>query len=310
MKYFYSKIEEINLNQDVFLTIGNFDGLHMGHIKIIDNLIKNAELSKCKSLVISFNPHPKVFFNKLNSFMINDIDRKVKILSNHKLDYLIDLVFDESLTSLTYNEFENLLFDRLSIKKLYIGSDFRYGSDRMGDIQTLQNFCKLNQIACEEIDLVMQDSEGKKISSSQIRNYLQIGDIEIANQLLNRQFAIKGKVIKGDQRGRTVGIPTANIEYPKGLIQIPYGVYAVKTKVNEKLLNGIVNFGMRPTFDKKIPIVEDFIFDFDQDIYGQEIEIFFFKKIRNEQKFNGIEELLNQIKSDITVSKKILNHGN
>ena len=310
MKYFYSKLEEINLKEDVFLTIGSFDGLHIGHIKIIDNLIKNAELSNCKSLVISFNPHPKIFFNNSNNFMINDIDSKIKILSHHKLDYLIDLVFDDSLTSLSYGEFENKLFDRLSIKKLYIGSDFRYGSDRRGDIKTLQNFCRLNQIACEEIDLVMQDSEGKKISSSQIRNYLQIGDIEIANQLLNRQFAIKGKIIKGDQRGRTVGIPTANIEYPKGLIQIPYGVYAVKTKVNEKLLNGIVNFGMRPTFDKKIPIVEDFIFDFDQDIYGQEIEIYFFEKIRNEQKFNGIEELLNQIKSDITVSKKILNHGN
>ena len=310
MKYFYSKLEEINLNQDVFLTIGNFDGLHIGHLKIIDNLIKNAELSNCKSLVISFNPHPKVFFNKLNNFMINDIDSKVEILGNHKLDYLIDLVFDENLISLSYNEFENLLFDHLSIKKLYVGSDFRYGLDRKGDIKTLKNFCKINQIACEEIDLVMQDSEGKKISSSQIRHYLQIGEIELANQLLNRQFSIKGKVIKGDQRGRTVGIPTANIQYPKELIQLPHGVYAVKTKVNEKLLNGIVNFGMRPTFDKKLPIVEDFIFDFNQDIYGQEIEIFFIKKIRNEQKFNGIDELLNQIKSDISVSKKILNHGN
>jgi riboflavin kinase/FMN adenylyltransferase len=151
-----------------------------------------------------------------------------------------------------------------------------------------------------------------KISSTQIREFLSLGKIKEANTFLEKPFSIKGLVKRGDQRGRTIGIPTANIDYPDYIIQIPFGVYAVKIKVEELegYFFGIVNFGIRPTFEKSIPVVEAHIFDFDQDIYEKDIEIFFEQKIRDEKKFNGIKELLNQITLDINIAREELNYGN
>ena len=159
---------------------------------------------------------------------------------------------------------------------------------------------------------MLVDDQNTKISSTQIREFLSLGKIKEANTLLEKPFSIKGLVKRGDQRGRTIGIPTANIDYPDYIIQIPFGVYAVKIKVEElkDYFFGIVNFGIRPTFEKSIPVVEAHIFDFDQDIYEKDIEIFFEKKIRDEKKFNGIKELLNQITLDINIAREELNYGN
>ena len=311
MKYINSSFEEINIDEKLCLTIGNFDGIHKGHREIIKNLIQKTKISKSKSSILSFTPHPKIYFKKQNNFMINSQLKKKEILESLGLDYLIDLHFNKKFTQLNHLEFEDkILLGKLNAKRILIGRDFQYGNQRKGNIETLRIFCENNKIQLNEIDLIVDEQNNNKISSSKIRENLNSGNIELANKDLKRIFSISGKVIKGDQRGRTIGIPTANIQYPQNTIIIPYGVYAVETKIDGNTYFGIVNFGVRPTFNKEKPIVEAYLFDFDNDIYDKNIELFFHKQIRQEKKFNGIKELLKQINLDIAEAKKILKYGN
>ena len=311
MKYINSSFEEINIDEKLCLTIGNFDGIHKGHREIIKNLIQKTKISKFKSAILSFTPHPKIYFKKQNNFMINSQLKKKEILESLGLDYLIDLHFNKKFTQLNHLEFEDkILLGKLNAKRILIGRDFQYGNQRKGNIETLRIFCENNKIQLNEIDLIVDEQNNNKISSSKIRENLNSGNIELANKDLKRIFSISGKVIKGDQRGRTIGIPTANIQYPQNTIIIPYGVYAVETKIDGNTYFGIVNFGVRPTFNKEKPIVEAYLFDFDNDIYDKNIELFFHKQIRQEKKFNGIKELLKQINLDIAEAKKILKYGN
>ena len=311
MKYLSNSFDQINIDEKLCLTIGNFDGIHKGHREIIKNLIQQTKKSNLKSAILSFTPHPKIYFNKQKNFMINSQSKKKEILKDLGLDYLIDLNFNDKFTQLSHNEFEDkILLEKLNSKRILIGKDFQYGNQRKGNIDTLKIFCEKNKIELEEIGLILNDHNSNKISSSAIRENLKSGKFELANKDLERNFSVAGKVIKGDQRGRTIGIPTANLEYPLNTIIIPYGVYAVETIIEGNTYFGIVNFGIRPTFNKDKPIVEAYLFDFDNDIYGKNIEILFHKQIRQEKKFNDIKELLNQINIDIAEAKKILKYGN
>ena len=311
MKYLSNSFDQINIDEKLCLTIGNFDGIHKGHREIIKNLIQQTKKSNLKSAILSFTPHPKIYFNKQKNFMINSQSKKKEILKDLGLDYLIDLHFNDKFTQLSHNEFEDkILLEKLNSKRILIGKDFQYGNQRKGNIDTLKKFCEKNKIELEEIGLILNDHNSNKISSSAIRENLKSGKFELANKDLERNFSVAGKVIKGDQRGRTIGIPTANLEYPLNTITIPYGVYAVETIIEGNTYFGIVNFGIRPTFNKDKPIVEAYLFDFDNDIYDKDIEILFHKQIRQEKKFNDIKELLNQINIDIAEAKKILKYGN
>ena len=311
MKYLSNSFDQINIDEKLCLTIGNFDGIHKGHREIIKNLIQQTKKSNLKSAILSFTPHPKIYFNKQKNFMINSQSKKKEILKDLGLDYLIDLNFNDKFTQLSHNEFEDkILLEKLNSKRILIGKDFQYGNQRKGNIETLKIFCEKNKIELEEIGLILNDQNSNKISSSAIRENLKSGKFELANKDLERNFSVAGKVIKGDQRGRTIGIPTANLEYPLNTITIPYGVYAVETIIEGNTYFGIVNFGIRPTFNKDKPIVEAYLFDFDNDIYDKDIEILFHKQIRQEKKFNDIKELLNQINIDIAEAKKILKYGN
>ena len=311
MKYLSNSFDQINIDEKLCLTIGNFDGIHEGHREIIENLIQQTKISNLKSAILSFTPHPKIYFKKQKNFMINSQSKKKEILEDLGLDYLIDLHFNDKFTQLSHVEFEDkILSEKLNSKRILIGKDFQYGNQRKGNIETLKVFCEKNKIELEEIGLIMNDHNSNKISSSEIRENLKAGKIELANKYLKRNFSVGGKVIKGDQRGRTIGIPTANLEYPLNTITIPYGVYAVENIIEGNTYFGIVNFGIRPTFNKDKPIVEAYLFDFDNDIYDKDIEILFHKQIRQEKKFNDIKELLNQINIDIAEAKKILKYGN
>ena len=311
MKYLSNSFDQINIDEKLCLTIGNFDGIHKGHREIIKNLIKQTKTFNLKSAILSFTPHPKIYFKKQKNFMINSQSKKKEILEDLGLDYLIDLHFNDKFTQLSHVEFEDkILSEKLNSKRILIGKDFQYGNQRKGNIETLKIFCEKNKIELEEIGLILNDHNSNKISSSAIRENLKSGKFELANKDLERNFSVAGKVIKGDQRGRTIGIPTANLEYPLNTITIPYGVYAVETLIEENTYFGIVNFGIRPTFNKDKPIVEAYLFDFDNDIYDKNIEILFHKQIRQEKKFNDIKELLNQINIDIAEAKKILKYGN
>ena len=311
MKHIQTSFKDLNLKEGIFLTIGNFDGIHKGHKVILDQLKKDAKAVGAKTAILSFDPHPKIFFKNKKNFLINSKSKKIFILEKLDIDILIDLKFNKDLINLSFEEFEQgILIDKLDIRKLYLGNDFRYGNQRKGNIETLKKICEKTNINLVEVELINNTNSNDKVSSSQIRDLISEGNIKKANQNLVFKFSISGIVIKGDQRGRTIGIPTANIEYPEELVIPPYGVYAVEVKILEQIHHGIVNFGMRPTFNKDFPILEALIFDFDRDIYGEEIEVILHEKIRGEIKFNGIKELLNQISLDITVAKKILNYGN
>tara|TARA_B100000965_G_scaffold118213_1_gene97550 strand:- start:9119 stop:10054 length:936 start_codon:yes stop_codon:yes gene_type:complete len=311
MEYLDVSLEKLNIQDELFLTIGNFDGVHKGHNDILNNLRSKAKSSNVKTAILSFNPHPKVYFNNEKNFLINSREKKISILQKLKIDYLIDLKFDQNLTKMSFQEFEqSILLEKLNIKKIFLGKDFRYGNQRKGNLDTLKSLCDSSNINLEEIELLKDRNSEEKISSSKIRNLLQNGKIENANNLLIEKFSISGRVIEGDKRGRTIGIPTANLEYPNDIIKIPYGVYSAQIKILDQIHHGIVNFGMRPTFNKQTSVLEAYIFDFEEDIYGNDIEVVFFSKIRDEQKFNGIKELLKQITLDITVAKKFLNYGN
>ncbi len=311
MKHIQTSFKDLNLKEGIFLTIGNFDGIHKGHKVILDQLKKDAKAVGAKTAILSFDPHPKIFFKNKKNFLINSKSKKISILEKLDIDILIDLKFNKDLINLSFEEFEQgILIDKLDIKKLYLGNDFRYGNQRKGNIETLKKICEKTNINLVEVELINNTNSNDKVSSSQIRDLISEGNIKKANQNLVFKFSISGIVIKGDQRGRTIGIPTANIEYPEELVIPPYGVYAVEVKILEQIHHGIVNFGMRPTFNKDFPILEALIFDFERDIYGEEIEVILHEKIRGEIKFNGIKELLNQISLDITVAKKILNYGN
>ncbi len=311
MKYLSNSFDKINIDEKLCLTIGNFDGIHVGHRKIIENLIQQTKISNLKSAILSFTPHPKIYFKKQKNFMINSQSKKKEILEDLGLDYLIDLNFNDKFTQLSHNEFEDkILLEKLNSSRILIGKDFQYGNQRKGNIETLKIFCEKNKIELEEIGLILNDYNSNKISSSEIRENLKAGNIELANKNLKRNFSVSGKVIKGDQRGRTIGIPTANLEYPLNTIAIPYGVYAAETIIEGNTYFGIVNFGIRPTFNKDKPIVEAYLFNFNNNIYDKNIEILFHKQIRQEKKFNDIKELLNQINIDIAEAKKILKYGN
>ena len=311
MKYICTSFKKLRIDDEIILTIGNFDGIHKGHGDILSRIKKEAENLNLKAAILSFNPHPKIYFNDEKNFLINSKSKKFSTLKRMGIDYLIELDFDEDLINLSFNDFEqSILIEKLNIKKLYLGKDFRYGNQRKGNIQTIKNLCIEANIFFEEVGLINNTTSNSKVSSSQIRQFIKDGDIHLANEVLVYNFSVSNTVVKGDQRGRTIGIPTANIEYPKDLIAPPYGVYAVEVKILEKIYSGIANFGMRPTFNKNSPILEAHIFDFDEDIYGDEIEVIFHSKIRDEKKFDGIKELLNQISLDITVAKQKLQYGN
>ena len=311
MQHICTSFKNLSVEDEIILTIGNFDGIHKGHSTILNKIKNEAENLQVKTAILSFDPHPKVFINGEKNFLINSKSKKISILKDLGIDYLIELYFDKDLINLSFNDFEqSILINKLNIKKLYLGKDFRYGNQRKGNIETIKNLCIEKNILFEEVSLINNVTSNSKVSSSQIRQFIKDGDIHLANEVLVHKFSISNTVIKGDQRGRTIGIPTANIEYPQNIIKPPYGVYAVELKILDNVHYGIANFGMRPTFNKDSAILEAHIFDFDLDIYGSDIEVIFHSKIRDEIKFDGIKELLKQISLDITVAKQKLNYGN
>ena len=173
MKYLDVSFNDLNIQEDLFLTIGNFDGIHKGHQKVLNYLTYNAKISKIKSAILSFSPHPKIFFNNEKNFLINSKEKKISILKNLNIDYLIDLRFDNELTQLSFNEFEqNILLNKLSIKKLYLGEDFRYGNKRKGNLETLRSLCSTSDIELEELQLLNHNSSDEKISSSNYKKLI------------------------------------------------------------------------------------------------------------------------------------------
>ena len=301
-------MKDKNLNiEPSAAAIGNFDGVHLGHKKVLEEAKKLSMEKKLPISVLTFEPHPREFFSsEKNNFLLQTNSEKIKTLRKHGIDNLINLKFDKNLSELHPEEFiEKILFKNLSLKHVFVGKDFKFGKNRKGDIDTLKNIGIKYNIGVSSISLKTLNTVS--ISSSKIREHLKSGNIIEANKLLGRPYKISGLVIEGDKRGRSINFPTANIKL-ENLIMPAFGVYSVSVKgIENKIYNGIANIGIRPTVNDRGVLLEVNIFDFNNNIYGKEISVNLLNFIRKEKKFDGIESLKTQIKNDVRISKEFFN---
>lgn len=295
----FNSIESFNATKPTIVTIGTFDGVHLGHQKIVAQITKNAHALNCESLVLTFFPHPRMVLQESTEMkQLNSLNEKIALLDNLGIDNLVVHPFDKEFSRLTAEEFvKKVLVDVFKIKKIIIGHDHRFGRNRTATIDDLINFgetygFEVEQISAEEINEV-------SISSTKIRNALLEGNIELATNYLGYDYSLTGIIFKGKQLGRTIGYPTANITIEEDYKLIPNnGVYIAKSVLNGKTVFGMMNIGTRPTVDGTKQTIEINFFDFKQDLYGQKITISLLHRMRSEQKFESIDALKNQLGKD------------
>ena len=295
-----------NLNHKHYngvIAIGNFDGLHLGHQKVINEAKRKAKINKLPFGVMTFEPIPVMFFNKkLTNHRINSLEQKKFFLKKLKIDFLIIIKFNKNFSTLSAEKFiKKIIYEKTKCRYLYVSRNFKFGYKRQGNIKTLRKFEKLF-----DYKRVVTTSYKKKkriISSTKIRQNISAGKIEEANKLLGRNWSIEGKVIKGQRRGRQIGFPTCNLKL-KNYIIPKLGVYAVRASNKNFNKNGIANIGYRPTFNGQSLLLETNIFGFKKNLYNKVINISFKKFIRPEKKFKNLEYLKKQIKLDIKQAKK------
>ena len=284
-----------------FITIGTFDGVHRGHKKLFTLLKHEAKNLGLSPLALVFQMPPKnILNNNLEQSVLLDLKQKKELLKDIKTVYL-DF---NKIKNLTADEFFDVLIKKYKMGAIIVGKDFAFGKNRQGNIPFLREKCKQNNIEFFVIDF---EEEGQsKISSSRLRAALKAGEISAFNKMLGRPFSLEGKIIYGNQLGRKIGFPTANLDISKEQI-LPRGVFAVLVYLNGKRYQGICNIGLKPTVAiNSLPTVEVFIFDFNKDIYGQILRVEFLQKIRDEKRFAGLGELTNQINTDCHIAQKIL----
>ena len=284
-------------------TIGNFDGIHLGHQKVIKEAKRKALKNKVPFGIMTFEPLPVMFFNKnIKQHRINLKQQKINQLKKFKLDFLIVIKFNKQFSSYTAEEFiKEIIFKKIKSRYLYVSKNFKFGHKRKGNIYTLQKYQK--RYGYKNIITKPYKKNKKFISSTLIRKKIQQGKINEVNKLLKRDWSIEGNVIKGQKRGRKIGFPTCNIKL-KNYVIPRLGVYAVKVKINDLIKKGIANVGYRPTFKGKSLLLETNIFGINKNLYNKVLTISFKKFIRAEKKFKNLENLKKQIKIDIKKSKR------
>ena len=304
MKIFTLNTKRSFYEKNLNLTIGNFDGVHLGHQSVIKQLINISQSHNFQSALLSFNPHPREFFSTLNDpFNIITHDVKKILFENLGLDIYINFEFDKALASLSPDEFiQRILVEKLSIKNIILGTDFKFGKDRKGDLLLLKEKSQKYQFNVTVIKPVIEVSSKQKYSSSIIRKQIKNGMFEEVSAALGRHWHMSGKVILGDQRGKKNGFPTANLKPGHHILPLK-GVYCVYTSVDGKKHKGIANFGERPTVDGTKLLLETHIFDFNGNIYGKELTVEFLTFIRAEKNFDNFEKLKEQVKKDIQTAR-------
>ena len=285
------------------IAIGNFDGLHLGHQKVINEAKQKAKKYKLPFGVMTFEPVPMMFFSKIKkNHRINSLQQKKEQFKKLKLDFLIIIKFNKKFSSLTAEEFiRKIIYKKTKCKYLYVSKNFKFGFKRKGNIQTLKKF--ENKFNYKNIITKPYKKNNKTISSTFIRKKIRAGNVELANKLLNRNWCVAGKVIKGKKRGRKIGFPTCNVNLNNYVIP-KLGVYAVRVNTNNFNKNGVANIGYRPTFNGQNLLLETNIFGINKNLYNKVINVSFKKFIRKEKKFKNFEYLKKQIRLDIKQAKK------
>lgn len=301
-----TSIEKIDTIKESVVTIGNFDGIHKGHQVLIEKATEYAKKNNVISTVFTFNNHPVNYFkpNSIKNIITNN--DKIKILKTMGVDYIINIPFDEYMTKISgYDFVKDILIDKLGAKKIIVGHDFTFARNKEGNIDLLKELSKKNGFLLEIVNPVKIDDI--RISSSYIRKLILDGKVEDARKYLGRNYKLSGEVIHSKKLGRTIGFPTANISIDENIIIPKVGIYATKVYVNGTIYYGATNVGYNPTVNGNKLSIETNILEFNDDIYGKIITIEFLERIRDEKKFNGIEELKSQLQKDTNyVCKKYI----
>jgi len=286
------------------VSIGSFDGVHLGHQAVLTELIQQAKSNGLFSVAMTFEPQPREYFNELRApARLMRLREKVEVLSSLGIDQIVCLKFNKVLRALSAQDFIiRVLVEGLRVKHLIVGDDFRFGCDRSGDFSMLYEYGKANGFSVKNTDTF--ESQGERISSTLVRRIINEGDFPRAAELLGRPFEIKGRVMHGKKLGRKLGFPTANININR--LRAPLsGVYAVLVKTESEIFEGAANVGIRPTIgDLERPLLEVHIFNFDRDIYGSFLRVEFLHKIRDELKFNDLGRLVTRIQKDMDQIQK------
>ena len=302
MKTFHS-IFEFEPSQKSIMTLGTFDGVHIGHQKIIQKLIQSTKHHACESLVLTFFPHPRMVLQDIQEIkLLNTIEERIQLLEACGLDNLVIHPFDQAFSRLSAEEFvSSILIDQFNIKKIIIGYDHRFGRNRTANINDLIGFGKQFDFEVEQISV--QEIDAVSVSSTKIRKALLDGNIALANEYLGYAYLLTGTIAKGKGIGRTIGFPTANLSIEESYKLIPKnGVYIIQSKLNDKLKFGMMNIGFNPTVNGDSQSIEIHFFDFDDDLYDKKIQIQILSRIRDEQKFENIDLLAKQLIKDKNVA--------
>lgn len=278
--------------------MGNFDGVHRGHRDLIQKSLEKSKQNNHKLIVISFNPHPVCILNPhYKPFLLNTYEEKKELLKSVGVEFFVELSFDRDISSLSPEEFlQKKILPHSNIKEMYFGYDFTFGANRQGNYELVHRLYK-DQLKLSQFEAFKLDDIA--ISSSLIRRSLRQGDTQKANEYLGRDFFIKGLVIKGAGRGRKIGFPTANLSFEKNLLIPARGVYSSVSFIRGMKYKSITNIGINPTFINESEVnVETHIFDFDDDLYGEQMTVYFKDFIREEKKFDSVNDLISQIKKD------------
>ena len=298
-----------NLNNEFtqcVLTLGNFDGVHLGHQQLINHLIEQGKKLNLPTAVMLFEPQPLEFFSKQNApARLTSFKEKVQLIEKLGIDYIIAVPFTQTFANMSANAFiQDWLINKLNAKYIVIGDDFQFGRDRKGNINLLQQYTPNNHFSVESMPTFVWNN--LRISSTAVREALFNSDFELARCLLGRDYAIQGRVVHGNALARQLGFPTANIHLNRKKPALQ-GVYFVKVKncCSSQYYHGIANIGIRPTIEGKKAILEVNIFDFSGDIYGQYLDVIFVCKLRDEKKFDSLADLKQQISQDVCTAKQI-----
>jgi riboflavin kinase/FMN adenylyltransferase len=296
----YRNINELTKDKNTILTVGTFDGVHLGHQKIINEMIYQSAEHSCRNFVITFEPHPQFVLSEDNSIkLLTTLEEKIEYLKYLGVQNVLIINFTREFSQINFKTFvEEYLVDKIGLHTIVVGTDHHFGKNREGNPEVLTELGKYFDFNVVKVEPLILD--GQKISSTRIRKALLTGNVNFANEMLGKKYSLKGKVIKGDKRGMQIGYPTANIEVENKDKLIPArGVYFVEVDLIYKNFYGMMNIGFRPTFNNASELIpEVHIFYFDRTIYGEPITIRFIEKLRDEKKFNSIDELKNQLQID------------
>lgn len=297
MKIFHGT-ENASILRPTVLTLGVFDGLHLGHQRIMQTVVERAKAVGAVPTAITFDPHPRAVLHPESAPpLLQTLDQRLANFEVLGIEQAIVIKFDREFASNSAEEFlHDIVHDRLHAKEVYLGKGFAFGKNRGGNIDLLRKMSRELGFFADEVGEVQL--RGQRISSSKIRNLLLDGRINLARRMLGRPYGVEGVVVRGNQRGHTIGFPTANLQ-PHNRVIPKFGVYATSTLLDGSWRRSITNVGVRPTFENEAePSIETYIFDFDGDLYGDVLRVRFLHRIRDERKFDGIEELKAQIQKD------------